>query len=1009
MRRLLLLALLALVPGCGGCDTEKASKVAPVEPNEATLRLLDAAGAQAPLVVLLHPGRWADLHGALAKLAAGLPTEAQLALGGVSELDALLALGFRALGAPPPDLAAWDRSRPVVLALGEPPVVGPPGAVTVQASASPLHPAALRHRVVLPATDAAALSAAIAASADAAGKPDAALGAERAWRFRDTLAMAVQPGDGHVTVVLWTHGAGGRLEAPAPPPRTPSLLAAAAGDAAVAVLARPTHLRAWSSWHSSRMIALALAGASTDLADRLQLAGQAELLKGELLMDDGLADFDEHLAALHVTDAGLGLRLVSSLTPDAAAALAAAASNGVAPPAVTAERPLAQAWTTLDLRKLVDTAAPPGWLGELEPRALMDAFRGCGSGCLLQVLLRSPIDGLSVAERVARRAGTPLDALPRSTQAVLTGLDERGRPRLGWAARLPGEPPAGLLRALTGGPLRRLKPEALTVPRGDERVLLLGFGADPRAIFDADADAPARDLAGLRVDFGAFAQAVAAQAPEAAAGLGALGELTGRFRLSGRALVGEVHLTRRDAAAPALPPLGFEGVEWPSATGATPADACLRRTGFAVATLMEALAHADPAVGGRLAGADLTSLDADVECAAQDATRRELAFALRRMVVLPVADGLARGWQADAAAAVLEPLCRAGDAAACAWQTAIREAPKPTLPVAPLPCQDHEVLHAHARVLVDAAGDTHIEGQRFAGDPAALVEALRQRVPTRADWELPGDEPRGHAELAVDAAASWGRVVPVLDALRAARYARVALVVARPEGAPGWAWADLATPDAPERPVPEGAVVRRRQAVAPGDPVVAMDGATIRVGAVAGPQATVETADPEALREHLRALHPDEHIHLVPTDATPAGQVARLVAALCPAVSLTPPSTFPPLAAPLAERALRPVEILDGLAPGKRRPQDISAVVKRHAGAVKTCYNQALARQPDLVGAMHVRFTIAPDGSVSRAEARSETFPRETAACVEEAMRLMRFPAGDESIEVTYPFNFTAQ
>lgn len=89
----------------------------------------------------------------------------------------------------------------------------------------------------------------------------------------------------------------------------------------------------------------------------------------------------------------------------------------------------------------------------------------------------------------------------------------------------------------------------------------------------------------------------------------------------------------------------------------------------------------------------------------------------------------------------------------------------------------------------------------------------------------------------------------------------------------------------------------------------------------------------------------------------------------------------------------------------------IDGVVKRHLQSLRFCYQRELSRRPDMEGKVSMRFVIAADGSVSRANAtKSSLGSPEVESCLSERFLRMTFPEpkGGGIVVVTYPFMFSA-
>jgi TonB family protein len=88
----------------------------------------------------------------------------------------------------------------------------------------------------------------------------------------------------------------------------------------------------------------------------------------------------------------------------------------------------------------------------------------------------------------------------------------------------------------------------------------------------------------------------------------------------------------------------------------------------------------------------------------------------------------------------------------------------------------------------------------------------------------------------------------------------------------------------------------------------------------------------------------------------------------------------------------------------------IRRIVRNHHNEVRHCYNQGLARDPNMAGRVAVMFTIGPAGTVPSSAVSENTLgDRNVANCVAGAVRRWKFPkpnTGDTAM-VTYPFQFS--
>ncbi len=87
----------------------------------------------------------------------------------------------------------------------------------------------------------------------------------------------------------------------------------------------------------------------------------------------------------------------------------------------------------------------------------------------------------------------------------------------------------------------------------------------------------------------------------------------------------------------------------------------------------------------------------------------------------------------------------------------------------------------------------------------------------------------------------------------------------------------------------------------------------------------------------------------------------------------------------------------------------IDAVIKRNMNQIRYCYQRELTKNPNLGGKITVKFVIAKDGSVSKADIKSSTMGSSSVeSCI--SSRFLRFkfpePKGGGIVIVSYPFIF---
>jgi len=93
---------------------------------------------------------------------------------------------------------------------------------------------------------------------------------------------------------------------------------------------------------------------------------------------------------------------------------------------------------------------------------------------------------------------------------------------------------------------------------------------------------------------------------------------------------------------------------------------------------------------------------------------------------------------------------------------------------------------------------------------------------------------------------------------------------------------------------------------------------------------------------------------------------------------------------------------------GMLNPADLSKIVGRKTGSIKSCYEQALKRNPTLKGKVTVRFTISGSGKVSTARAVVNELTKGVGDCIVRTFKRFRFPPPEGgSVTFEYPFMFT--
>ncbi|MBL4684187.1 MAG: hypothetical protein JKY37_06335, partial [Nannocystaceae bacterium] len=366
-------ALLLSAAGCGKADPNTAATSGidrTPAPNTArrdaqTLSALASFGDNGALLVVVRPDAWPRIRSVLMPLLSGIDLPASLDPKHARSPDELAGLILASLGVTTqrvPRITGWDGDRPVTASLFEAGVEGPVGGLTPALIGEASLPT-IRHQILVPATDTAALVGSLARLVEAFGAPwpDLVDGTPGAKAVRvGKLAIAIVPEQHRVRIVL-VHPiardsdlavARARLATSTVDlPKSEAMGLLISRDNFIGALVRPWRLREISVRLGARIVRSALGVSRTNQAT-MRAHGARALLVSELAMSDAGADFDESAVAIRVVDGVIHLRMVSQLTVHGAA-VADAAHNGAGGPFTTkALAPWLQAYLGADLSGL---------------------------------------------------------------------------------------------------------------------------------------------------------------------------------------------------------------------------------------------------------------------------------------------------------------------------------------------------------------------------------------------------------------------------------------------------------------------------------------------------------------------------------------------------------------------------------------------------------------------------------------------------------------------------------
>ncbi|PCC68205.1 AgmX/PglI C-terminal domain-containing protein [Nannocystis exedens] len=953
--------------------------VAPVD-DPWTARSLASMGERAAFVAVVHPRRWAALQPRLRSL---LPEPLATYLKG-SEDPARwpeLVLAALDIATTAPALASWDRTRPLVLALAEVPHGGPPGTI---AAGFPLHLRALpglRHQILVPATDPAALAAELGQQFGALGPTVATRFAGRAvgaWALGegDWLAVVLEADAVRLVVVRGTLAPEGFFADPAHAALRgglPDLGAARAtagttvlaGEAHAGVLVRPQRLPTLWTWMMAREGVLATQTVVPSQRAEVVRWTVAMLAACETLHGNEAPEVEDYALVLTADDVALRLRTIVSLTARGAAAVDAGTAHAVGPLSLLRADLPAHGWLRFDTTAAQQSLGPPG--PPLPGDDFATIVQECGG---MFSMFGTPAAPLGGKRRMwnAIVAQAPADAVPPTTPAntiVQVALTDLAAAKVRGAVAVHDLETAEHEPAVNVGPLGADVEVTLQtrVESGGTRSLL-GFGVDPATIFGVAA--PDRALAAMQVDLAAAVPALQPYLPEVAALLPfRRAEL--RALRSGQALDVELVLASGDAPLQAL---DLSAVRWPEPPA--PVDpTCSAAYAIALRRTLEPSIAARP-IEAVIAG--LTGLDQALACS----TLADQAAALRRAATMIVADTLIERWRTADALRVLEGPCSAGDAELCAQRDRLRADVAPQLPRVTSSCEGV----AWGRVIaVNAAGIT-LDGVRVA-DPPALRAAIAGLVRE--------GEPPLELALAFDERMTLAQLRPIFAALAGPPRPSLSIVVFA--GEPG-AVRQLVF----ESPAQEAGVEDLDLAPYLDMFLARVDGEQVTLSQVRSPQVPEPADTAVGDRRLLVAAGDDSSWRAV------AGAIARG----CGSVRLIDSARLGPGAGSASASDGRPVKAGAGTGTVGRLDKDIiRRIVQAHVAEVRLCYNQGLARHPNLKGRVVIDFTVGGDGKVADAASReSSVADGAVPECITAAVRRWVFPRpeGGGSVKVTYPF-----
>lgn len=665
-------------PTTGTPGSAKAKAKAGATPDTGLLKRLDALGDRGLLVGVLDGREWGKVHQrltpALSKLPAPMPAEFTRVADTRGLLNVLYAGLFGAKDAL--DLSALDPKGSIIVSLFEPATVGPPGA-----SAAHLRfdgePSPLRHEVVLPATDASALAAAVLAGLKKACKPVA-----HGCDFGELQVGVKAEGDTVRIGALFPAQAKDAKDRLWPTPlgasvRTPAYTQLATPGAGIGLLIRPWRLRAMAAQQGVNAMTMALASAPADARQSLFAYGLTMVFNGVQLMHAERPDLEDALVRLVADDAGVAFEGTHVLTAATAKAFKDAIAQRGRTLAVKVPV-IAQVAQRLDLNALLDGVGPRPIFAKM--KRLRDFSRGfaeCGSGCLLHTFFRVPISTARGALDLApAEVKAIVRALPTAMQGVLVRLDNF-KPVVALAGDVTQDFDTGQLRALPGS-------EVHLIPKDDRAMLLVGIGVDPRTVFDVQATTAHTTTSAARVEPSALATlGTLLGAGPITPFFDALGPITADSALApgGHAFAWRIHLSTSPGVTPsAFAPAATAAFDGPiQGFTAGEGDGCLRDAIAGTSKGFAALANVPPETRAALLVGVFSEIAEHLKCAQAHAATEPASQGIRRLYAYLV--GMIAQPERPDALAFLESQCaETKDAWICAEAARVKALPPPAAP-----------------------------------------------------------------------------------------------------------------------------------------------------------------------------------------------------------------------------------------------------------------------------------------------------------------------------------------
>ena len=456
--------------------------------------LVDALGDRALLTFVLRPSKWADAQKGLKATLSTIP-DPQIAglAASKSFVDALMAMGKLAVGKDFTVLKGYDATKPIVGALFEPPppdlAADPLSVVDLTASR------ATRHAILIPVTDGKAFVESVEALFGADKQPNWIEGEGPAWTARvpnvGYIAVGIEGDYARLTILSEAEDVPADKAKALLRPRlrpvvtapvdTPALQELVAGDGLVAINLRPWRIAELATFYGSHMMARAMEFAPAESKSMMLAAGLAAVLSSELYVTGTKPEFDDWTYSLRPSDDAVSIAAVASLTPHGRTLWDAGKTDVAALP-LEAKDPIVEGFVRLDALKMLDASEPHAAFDPKHPDRAFETFMECGMFCPLHAVHGAPVQVVDTMVGAAPMPGgiPPLVVL----QGAMTSVDPPAAAVAGIFGTAAGAGRAETLAKSLGGPDVLEELSITQATRGTESVLMGGWKAKPKAVFD---------------------------------------------------------------------------------------------------------------------------------------------------------------------------------------------------------------------------------------------------------------------------------------------------------------------------------------------------------------------------------------------------------------------------------------------------------------------------------------------------------------------------------------------